>query len=205
MLSVQDLFLFATRDLDPLGVGYNHIVTAVGFKRVNKMLSVAPRITKTNLQHRISACVFPLGRVLYVLRVSRESYPTRQHGAKPEHMPTQSVEYAMSPRTRNAKLEHRTRTFPILWDMIFTRRKWLEDGTGTNIDKLGLVRLPLTFTVVQHALVLPAIPLVDNKNPSIFYPARYPHASSRLRAIPGSRVSLTEADSMVIAVKRVRG
>ena len=32
MLAVQDLVLFATRDLDLLGVGHNHIVTAISLE-----------------------------------------------------------------------------------------------------------------------------------------------------------------------------
>ena len=121
---------------------------------------MAPRTMETNLRRRISVCVFPLGPMRCVLRVSREFYPTRRHGAKPGHRPTLSVGHAVSPATRNAKPGRRTRTFPILWDMIVTgrTRMWLEDEVGTNKDKLRRWRS--------------CRPIVDRPPPSFSRPAK---------------------------------
>ena len=114
-----------------------------------------------------------------VLRVSREFYPTRRHGAKPGHRPTLSVVHAVSPATRNAKPSRRTRTFPILWDMIVTgrTRMWLEDEVGTNKDKLRrwrssrpiIDRPPPSFSRPAKSLALPLA-----KKPPIFYPVVSP-------------------------------
>lgn len=54
----------------------------------------------TDLQHRISACVFPLGQVRCARRVSQEFYLTRRHGATPERRLTQSTRHTMNPATK---------------------------------------------------------------------------------------------------------
>ena len=84
----------------------------------------------TDLRRHVSACVFPLGQVRCALRVSREFYPTRRHDAKPGHRPAPSIKHTVSPATRNAKLGHWTRTFPILWDMTVTQRSGWRTRSG---------------------------------------------------------------------------
>ena len=121
----------------------------------------------TDLRRHVSACVFPLGQVRCALRVSREFYPTRRHDAKPGHRPAPSIKHTVSPATRNAKLGHWTRTFPILWDMTVTT-EWLEDEIGTNKDKLRLTRLQRHFRSrpfhsCQCALLLPGQSLSSDK------------------------------------------
>ena len=121
----------------------------------------------TDLRRHVSACVFPLGQVRCALRVSREFYPTRRHDAKPGHRPAPSIKHTVSPATRNAKLGHWTRTFPILWDMTVTQRSgWRtrSEQTKTNsvlLDCGGISDRDLH--TCQCALLLPGQSLSSDK------------------------------------------
>ena len=149
-------------------------------------MHICPADVWTYLRRRISVCVFPSGQVRFAQQAFREFCPTRRHGAILGHRPTQSIKHAVKSMTRTAKRKHQTRTFPILWDITVTGRKWLENEVGQT----------RTNSVRQRpGPIVPFLPSISKRNGVRDPPVVH---ISKFKVIPANRDIFREVGQLSI-------